>query len=161
MLNKFSYVFFGAIAAFFGAYFALMLREDFKTLDGQSYSWHGLEGKWVVVNYFAQWCAPCIKEIPELNEFASFAETRHDIALFAVNFDTATPDESRALLAKYGIEFDLMEEAPVRAPFERPNALPATFIISPDGELIARLDGEQTNQGLQQKLMLLQKNAQL
>lgn len=149
MRSKLSYLFFGALAAFFGAYLAFLLREDFKTLDGQTHNWQNLQGQWVVVNYFAQWCVPCIKEIPELNDFAEFANQRSDVALFAVNFDLLTPAESQTMVEEFGIEFDIMQEGPARAPFARPKTLPATFIISPQGELMVSLNGEQTNQGLQ------------
>ena len=41
-------------------------------------------GNWIVVNYWADWCAPCIKEIPELNDFA---KENTDILVYTFNFD--------------------------------------------------------------------------
>src|SRR5690606_31160651 len=37
------------------------------TLDGADYDLAGQRGKWVIVNYWATWCGPCIKEMPELS----------------------------------------------------------------------------------------------
>ena len=45
-------------------------NNDIEVLNGSDTSFGKLQGKWIVVNYWADWCAPCIKEIPELVEFA-------------------------------------------------------------------------------------------
>jgi thiol-disulfide isomerase/thioredoxin len=41
-------------------------NNDIEILNGSDTSFGKLQGKWIVVNYWADWCAPCIKEIPEL-----------------------------------------------------------------------------------------------
>ena len=43
---------------------------DLKDTGGQSQRLADLKGKWVVVNFWATWCAPCVKEIPDIAEFA-------------------------------------------------------------------------------------------
>ncbi len=149
MQTKLIYVVAALVAGFLGAYTAMDNREDFRTLDGKSYNWLNLKGQWLVVNYFAEWCGPCIKEIPELNAFSEFAQQRQDVSLFAVNFDLMKLQETQIMAERLNIQFPLMQYAPARAPFGKPKGLPATYIISPNGELVATLKGEQTNQGLQ------------
>ena len=47
-----------------------------------------LDKNWIVINYWADWCPPCLKEMPEL---VSFAESNPDIKVFAYNFDRLEP----------------------------------------------------------------------
>jgi len=42
---------------------------EFKTMDGQTVKLSDYRGKWVVVNYWATWCPPCLVEMPELSFF--------------------------------------------------------------------------------------------
>ena len=41
------------------------------TLDGQTFDLSKQTGKWVIVNYWATWCAPCLKELPDLSAYVS------------------------------------------------------------------------------------------
>ena len=50
-------------------------KNDIDVFDGPNTNIGKLNGNWVVINYWADWCAPCIKEIPELNEFANEKRT--------------------------------------------------------------------------------------
>ena len=59
-------------------------KNDIEVFNGSNTNLTKLEGSWVVINYWADWCAPCIKEIPELNEFA---HENKDIFVFTFNFD--------------------------------------------------------------------------
>ena len=131
-------------------------QHDFKTLDGNKHSWSDYQGQWVVVNYFAEWCAPCLKEIPELNEFADYAEQTDNVALFAVSYDALSPDELNSIKDKYAISFPLIDSREPKMLNPKPQNLPATYIISPQGEVRKRLLGEQTNQQLQQVIKALE-----
>ena len=44
-------------------------KPDYLLFDGSSGSLEDLNGKWLVINYWADWCPPCIKELPELSSF--------------------------------------------------------------------------------------------
>ena len=57
---------FSVIAGFVGYQYT---KADFVTTDGTTYQWQELEGNWVIINYFAPWCVPCLREMPELHEF--------------------------------------------------------------------------------------------
>ena len=75
-------------AAMGGVFTYQHLQYDFETLEGRTYSWSTLKGQWVVVNYFAPWCAPCLREMPELAKFN--ASLPSNTKLFAVNYDLKT-----------------------------------------------------------------------
>ena len=103
-------------------------------------------GHWVVVNYWAEWCKPCIKEIPELNQLA---REHREIRVFGVNYDDETGDALRAQVEKLGIEFPLLTADPAaELGIPRPAVLPTTLILTPGGELAATLVGPQTLESL-------------
>lgn len=104
------------------------------------------EGRWVVINYWAKWCKPCIKEIPELN---ALDQKYQQIAVLGVNYDGNTGDELQALTADLGIAFPTLLEEPSSAlGIALPQVLPTTLILNPDGKLTATLVGPQTLESL-------------
>ena len=40
-------------------------KNDIDVFNGKDTSFEKLKGQWIIVNYWADWCAPCIKELPE------------------------------------------------------------------------------------------------
>ena len=115
------------------------------TAAGDSLEWVSLRGDWVLVNYWAEWCRPCLDEIPELNRL----DTHDGITVLAVNYDGVTGQELRALGQRMAIRFTMLAEDPAPAfGWQVPSGLPATFLVSPDGELQETLMGAQTEAGL-------------
>jgi len=99
---------------------------------------------YLVVNYWAEWCAPCREEIPELNElYHDHAE--QGLLVVGVNYDAITGEPLAALIEKMGIGFPVLESDP-RAIWsvELPQVLPTTLIIGPDGKLKSELVGPQS-----------------
>ena len=76
-------------------------KNDIQIIDGRDTNISNLNGNWIVVNYWADWCAPCIKEIPELNDFAIENE---DIFVFTFNFDYLEEDELKPIIKKFNIK---------------------------------------------------------
>ncbi len=98
-------------------------------------------GSWVVVNYWAEWCKPCIKEVPELNEL----NTRDRVEVFGVNYDGAQGKVLKAQIDELAIAFPTLRDDPAEAlGVPRPTVLPTTLVINPDGELTETLVGPQT-----------------
>jgi thiol-disulfide isomerase/thioredoxin len=103
-------------------------------------------GHWVVINYWAEWCKPCIKEIPEINQLA---REQAGLRVFGVNYDGASGDELQEQVERLGIEFPLLIADPAaELGIQRPGVLPTTLIIRPDGSLAATLVGPQTKESL-------------
>lgn len=91
-------------------------------------------GSWVIINYWADWCAPCIKEIPEI---ASFANNNLDKNVFAFNFDRVEGEELQKLIQKFGITYpSLITHPKTHWDLPTPKTLPATFIINQQGKLV-------------------------
>jgi|TARA_B110000977_G_scaffold101240_1_gene132709 thiol-disulfide isomerase/thioredoxin len=121
--------------------------SGYKLIDGGSHSFSNNEGKYTLVNYWAEWCQPCRTEVPELNELA--AEHADQLTILAVNFDNEQGPELLEQLQKIDIQFPSLALDPRgKWGLERPNVLPETLIINSDGELVKRLIGPQTLESL-------------
>lgn len=109
-----------------------------------------LRGQWVVINYWAKWCKPCLEEIPELN---ALAEKHPKIVVLGVNYDGATGDELATQAAQFNIKFRLLEEDPAaQLGISRPVVLPTTLLLNPEGQVSKTLVGPQTEQSLLEAL---------
>ncbi|WP_116364851.1 TlpA family protein disulfide reductase [Parahaliea mediterranea] len=98
-------------------------------------------GQWVVVNYWAKWCKPCIEEIPELNRL----DREHgDIQVLGVNYDGLTGEALAAQVAELGVDFPIIPDPAAELGTPRPVVLPTTLILDTRGALIATLVGPQT-----------------
>lgn len=105
-------------------------------------------GRWVVVNYWAEWCKPCATEIPELN---ALDRTYREVAVLGVNFDGAEGDELQQQEQRLGVEFPTLATDPAAdLGIARPAVLPTTLVLDPTGSLTATLVGPQTLQSLAQ-----------
>lgn len=111
--------------------------------DGSRVRFEDWQGQWLIVNYWAEWCAPCRKEIPELNLLHS-ESARTGAVVLGVNYDGLTGDALANLATEMGIEFPVLEVDPrERWGAELPAVLPSTLIVSPDGRLSQVLVGPQ------------------
>jgi thiol-disulfide isomerase/thioredoxin len=128
-------------------------RPDATTLSGEKVVWDRGE-QWRVINYFAPWCVPCLREIPELNHFhQSYGQA---YPLYAVSYDPLTSAELKPLVQKLSLHVPVLDPSKTRhMPVATPRYLPATFIIAPDGSVAKTLLGEQTALGLYEQLETL------
>lgn len=124
---------------------------DFHYADGRGGNLSDYHGKYLLVNYWAQWCKPCLKEIPELNEFAH--QYADQVAVMAINWDGIQGEKLRQQADKLNIEFDVVvEDISGLLGQKKPEVLPTTFILDPEGKLVATLVGPQTLTSLNKAL---------
>ena len=109
------------------------------TVDGDEASLAGLEGKWVVVNFFATWCVPCRQEHPELVRFSQAHQG--DAAVLGVIYS----DNAQAVKEfrdKEGGDWAMVTDPKGRIALDFGVAgVPESFLISPDGVVVAKLLG--------------------
>ena len=121
-------------------------KNDIEVFNGANTNLANLNGNWVVINYWADWCAPCIKEIPELNEFAS---ENKDLKVYTFNFDQLEIDDLEPITNRFNILVPSLITHPRDIwGIQTPPAVPATFFINPNGELSLSLFRPQTKDEL-------------
>ncbi|MEM8492067.1 MAG: TlpA disulfide reductase family protein [Pseudomonadota bacterium] len=119
--------------------------DDATVGDAGSESIFDERGQWTFINYWAEWCAPCIKEIPELNAL----HAREGYRVLGINFDGETGDKLAAQEQKLGVSFPTVSEDPTaRFSVQTPSVLPTTLVVSPNGALVDVLVGPQTQESL-------------
>lgn len=117
------------------------------TLNGEQIDFASLQGKWVLINYWASWCHPCLDEISELNQF--YEQTKGKVALFAVNFDGRSVRHQQRVSQKFAIRYPSLAVDPARQlNLGSIRGVPATFVFNPQGELSDVLYGPQTQESL-------------
>ena len=97
----------------------------------------------MIVNYWATWCGPCIKEMPELSALAAM---RQHIAVIGLAYEDTSEDELRAFLAKRPVAYPIARIDVSEPPkdFGAPRGLPTTWLIGPDGRMLRKYTGPVT-----------------
>ncbi|WP_417613878.1 TlpA family protein disulfide reductase [Oceanisphaera sp.] len=106
--------------------------------DGEQQQLSDYRGQWLVVNYFAEWCAPCLREMPLLNEL----QQGDGPAVLAVSFDKLSGTELQSLATRYQMTMPIAMQLEGDWPFGTPSALPTTMVLNPDGKLVDSHQGE-------------------
>lgn len=123
-------------------------EPDYRLFDGDSGNLDDFLGKWLVVNYWADWCPPCIKEMPELTNF--YNENKDSVLVLAYNFDRLEGQELSDQIQRFGVNIPSITNDPgLLFGWDSPPSLPATYIINPEGDLLHTLIGPQTQEGLE------------
>ena len=109
------------------------------TLSGSHYVLATPPGRYTVVNFFAAWCGPCQQEGPELVKFAYEHQRSGDASLVSVVFDDTT-DRARAYQGQLGATWPTLADPGGRIALEfGVRAPPSTFVVAPDGRMVAFL----------------------
>lgn len=113
-------------------------------LNGQEQHLSQFRGKWVVVAFWATWCAPCVKEIPALKEFYN-RHRAEDAVVIGVNMEDIEPAKLSLFIQKHGIGYPVWHMEPEsETPLGQVIGLPTTYLVNREGEVVAREMGRVT-----------------
>lgn len=118
-----------------------------------------LKDKWVIVNYWASWCPTCMQEVPELNRFYQNNQKKN-IVMFGVNYDHLPGNSLKQAVQEGALAFPVLVEDPAEAwKLQGVMVLPTTFIINPQGKVVKKIIGLNTERSLLDTLHELQQRA--
>lgn len=122
---------------------------ELQGLDGKSYRLSDYRGKWVLVNYWATWCPPCREELPELEVFHNNHKDK-DAVVLGVAMERIEKPRLKAFVDEQFLSYPiLMAEPAARTELGRVPGLPTSFLVSPEGELVARQVGPLTMEDIE------------
>ncbi len=115
---------------------------DFTVTDtnGKTHTLSGYKGKWVLVNYWATWCPPCLEEIPDL--IALHGDKKNNLVVIGVAMDyrnaKQVTDFADGLLVDYPIVLGTPRIVRQIGPVQ---GLPTTYLYNPEGKMVAQQVG--------------------
>jgi len=125
------------------------------TLDGDEVKLSDYLGKVVILDFWATWCAPCRKGIPDLISIQN--EYKDDLVVIGISFDQpATQDQLVPFIKNYGINYPIvLGDLEVSAAYGNIQAIPTSFIIDQEGNIINKHIGLVPRSTLVEEINLL------
>ncbi len=117
-------------------------------LHGEPMALSDYRGQWVVLNYWATWCAPCRKEIPELSELH---QQRDDITVLGIAYEDVDRELFDQFLQEFLVSYPILVADVYQPPepFGAPRVLPTTIILDPTGRSVKAFLGPVTGDDIE------------
>jgi peroxiredoxin len=132
---------------------------ELKTRKGKVFKSSDLKNKMVILNFWATWCVPCTKEMPELNKAYSSLKD-NDVEIIAINF-AETRSKVDEFVNKHHLKFPvLLDKYGDVSQDYRVRNLPVTYFISRDGIIVDSVFGGITQKLIEIKLKQLDQATQ-
>lgn len=112
----------------------------FEDSTGKTHTLSNYKGKWVLINFWATWCPPCLEEIPDL---AELFQERNDIVILGIAMEYDNSEDVMQFVKKMTIPYPIIlgDRATATQIGDDISMLPSTYLFDPSGKPAARKIG--------------------
>ena len=126
------------------------LTFELTDTNGNIFTEKNTRGKYLVVNFWASWCTPCLKEIPAFVEF--YKENSGHVEILGLDFEPVNLEVIDEFIERFSINYPIVLYTHINdseyTNFGEIVGMPTTLVYSPDGELLQTFMGEITIEDL-------------
>jgi len=127
-------------------------NSQFYLLSGEQKALSDYRGEWLLINFWAEWCRPCLEEIPDLNQLHQKKDALN-LSVLAVSYEPEANERLLSAKQRFNMEYPMMATDPEpRVPFTRPNKLPAFYLVTPQGEITGPFYGKESLREVEQRI---------
>jgi thiol-disulfide isomerase/thioredoxin len=126
------------------------LNFELRDTKGNNFTEKNTKGKYLVINFWASWCTPCLKEIPAFVEF--YKENSGHVEILGLDFEPVNIEVINEFVERFSINYPIILYSHINDTefnkFGEIVGMPTTIIYSPEGELLQTFMGEITVEDL-------------
>jgi thiol-disulfide isomerase/thioredoxin len=111
---------------------------SFTDVQGHPHSLTSHQGKWVLVNLWATWCAPCVAEMPELE---ALSRSRDDLVVLGLAVDGQNAGRVAEFARKLNVTYPIIAGSPELARQFNPKGYPTSVLYDPQGQQAMLIEG--------------------
>ena len=139
-----------AIALMFACTFPGYAADfSLKDIQGNTHRLSDYHGKWVLVNFWATWCAPCLREIPELSSLHE-AHKKKDLFVIGIAIESGSSKKVANFAIAHGISYPVvMGNRKISSQIGAIEVLPSSYLYNPKGEQVSYYAGELTRASIE------------